>query len=320
MGHFNADKVMAVIRGGLDFGNYAGEYLVDELYAELCGHYLSSGGSRQERIEVYAKLYDSLFRLTLRMNRLCPVYDEGFIAHIAREAIAHDGGAWEGIMERELCDAIRRRIQRINHNGGFAVDCHVHTSDGSGCARDNTRQMVESAIANGLNGIIITEHDRLTPQARIDEFNAAYAPFRVFSGIEIRIQGDDFLVLGLHDDILEQKKWEYTELFRFVRERGGYLALAHPMRYWNGVDANVYSFKPDALELYSVNLDNISWQARQNALRLANTLQARIIANSDAHATDAFRYCNVLEREPQDESELIQLLKEGAYRLGRVPV
>jgi histidinol phosphatase-like PHP family hydrolase len=312
------DNLLDMIYSQKDFGDFAGDYLVNGLYSELCRHYLRKKGTRQELIETYVELYDAMFRLTLRMNRLCPVYDDGFIAHIAREVIARDSGEWLGVSERELRGILRQRIQR--RNGGFAVDCHVHTSEGSGCACHNAWLMAESAIANGLNAMIITEHNRHTPQARIDELNAAYAPFRVFSGIEIRVQEDDFLVLGLHDEILEQKKWGYIELYQFVRERGGYIALAHPMRYWNGIDSNVYSFRPDALELYSINIDNISWQSRQNALRLANALQVKIIANSDAHATDSFRYCNVFIKEPADEGELVRMLKDGAYRLGHVPV
>ncbi len=276
----NLVTVKDVIRGKCDFGDFAGDYLVNTLYSELCGEYLRGSGTRQERIEKCTDLYDTMFRLTLRMNRLCPIYDEGFISHIAREAIAIDSAAWEGVSEKELRGAIWERLKRCtggnaSENRGFAVDCHVHTSDGSGCARDGRRQMVESAIGNGLNGIVITEHNKLTSQDIIDGLNTEYAPFRIFSGIEIRIQGDDFLVLGLHDDILERKEWEYIELYQYVRERGGYIALAHPMRYWNGVDANVYSFRPDALELYSTNIDNISWQSRQNALRLANALQVK---------------------------------------------
>jgi predicted metal-dependent phosphoesterase TrpH len=178
--------------------------------------------------------------------------------------------------------------------------------------------MVEQAVRIGLNGMIITEHDELTPGEAISELNERYAPFRVFSGIERRVENDDFLVLGLHDEILHNKKWDYIGLHRYVRENGGYIALAHPLRFWNGVDSNVYSFRPDALELYSVNIDNMSWESRQSALRLANSLQVNILANSDAHAIEAFRYCNVLEKEPADEAELVRMLKAGAYRLGRV--
>ncbi|MDR1704217.1 MAG: PHP domain-containing protein [Clostridiales bacterium] len=324
MENFNVGDVREIIQGRRDFGDWAGDYLVKSLYSELCGEYLRRGGTQDGRIESCTELYEIMFQLTLCMNRLCPIYDDGFIAHIAREAMAINSEAWKGVSERELRDTLRHRLKRCTENGaskakGFAIDCHVHTSDGSGCARDNGRKMIESAKSNGLNGMIITEHNKLTPQYVIDELNAAYAPFRVFSGIEIRIQGDDFLVLGLHDEILQQK-WEYIELFNYVRENGGYIALAHPHRYWNGVDSNVYSFRPDALEIYSTNMDNISWQQRQNALRLANSLQVNILANSDAHATDAFRYCNVLEREPADEGELVWMLKEGAYRLGRVPI
>jgi predicted metal-dependent phosphoesterase TrpH len=325
MDKLNLDNVKDVIFGKRDFGDFAGDCLVNALYSELCKEYLGRGGTREERIEACAELYDMMFRLTLRMNRLCPIYDDGFVAHIAREAIAINREAWEGVTEKELRGAIRERLKHCTEVGsskdrGFAIDCHVHTHEGSPyCARDNIREMVESAIGNGLNGIIITDHDRLTPQNIIDGLNAEYAPFRIFAGIEIRIPNDDFLVLGLHDGILE-KTWGYIELHQYVQEQGGYIALAHPMRYWRGVDANVYSFRPDALEIYSTNMDNVNWQQRQGALRLANALQVKYLANSDAHATDAFRYCNVLEREPKDEKELIRLLKDRAYRLGRVPV
>jgi predicted metal-dependent phosphoesterase TrpH len=330
MRKFNLNKIEGLIDGKLDFRDFAWEMLIKDIYADFCERYLTRRGSLRERLNNCDRLYHDMFKITLRMNQLCPVYDTGFINHIAREAIALNGEAWQGVSENELHDLLLQRINRctadnhvdtdISEWQKFAIDCHVHTSNGSNCAVHSRRDMVETAISNGLDAIIITEHDRLTPQDEIDKLNKAYAPFRVFSGIEIRIAGDDFLVLGIHDEILEKKKWDYIELHRFVRERGGYLALAHPMRYWDGVDANVYSYRPDAVELYSVNMDNMRWEARQNALRLANTLQAHYIANSDAHAKDAFRYCNVLDKTPDDESEMISYLKRGYYRLGRVPV
>jgi hypothetical protein len=304
---------------------FAGDIITRDLYALLCETYLKEGKTKEEKIEQYAILYDMMFRLTMRMNRLCPIYDDGFIAHIAREALSLGEEIWSGVSERELMETLSHRLRHCAKTekpgvSGYAVDCHVHTSDGSGCANHSAEQMAEAAIANNLDAIIITEHNKLTPQRRIDELNEKYAPFRLFSGIEIRIDGDDFLVLGLHDETLEQKMWNYPDLHRFVRQRGGYIALAHALRYWNGVDSNIFSFKPDALELYSVNIDNLSWHTRQNELKLANALQVKYIANSDAHSTDSYRYCNILEKAPQDETELIKLLKNGSYRLGKVPV
>jgi predicted metal-dependent phosphoesterase TrpH len=304
-----------IIDNKQDFADFAGDYLADALYAELCNEYLGRPGTLEERFEACGELYELMFTLTLRMSRLCPVYDDGFVAHIAREAFMRDSGAWEGMTEKELRHTLRERLKRRNR--GFAIDCHVHTSDGSACAEHPARLMVEAAVHKGLNGLIITEHSKLTSQNIIDALNAEFSPFRVFSGIEIRIRHDDFLVLGLHDEILNRLDWEYIELYQYVREHNGYIALAHPMRCWMGVDTNVFSFRPDALEIYSVNMDNVVWERRQQALRFANDLGVRILANSDAHATNAFRYCNVLEREPADESELVRMLKAGEYRLGR---
>ncbi|MDR1688365.1 MAG: PHP domain-containing protein [Clostridiales bacterium] len=323
--NFNTDSLIEIANGHKEFIDFAAETLVHTLYAGLCGKYLNRDAAQRDQLTACFDLYDAMFRLTLRMNRLCPIYDEGFISHIAREAAKTGCGTWAGMAERELRDTIRRGLQKCSYgntdiNRSFAIDCHVHTKEGSGCAHYTRREMVESAIAEGLNGIVITEHDKLTPQEVIDELNADYAPFRVFSGIEVRVWGDDFLVLGIQDNILEKTNWDYHKLYQFVRENGGYIALAHPMRYWHGIDTNLYSWRPDALEIYSFNMDNISWQARQRALRLANALQTNIIANSDAHAADKYRYCNVLNRQPQSDSDLAQMLKDGAYRLGRVPV
>lgn len=44
--------------------------------------------------------------------------------------------------------------------------------------------MVRAAIRAGLDAMVLSDHDRLAPTARLARLNAKFAPFRVFGGIE----------------------------------------------------------------------------------------------------------------------------------------
>ncbi|MBE9507716.1 MAG: PHP domain-containing protein, partial [Chloroflexi bacterium] len=109
------------------------------------------------------------------------------------------------------------------------IDLHVHAKERSDCAIDGEEEIIRAAIAYGLGGLAFTDHQRLVPPERLAELNRRYAPFRVFGGIEITLlDGEDMLVLGVHDRELEARDWNYQDLFGFVREQNGFLALAHP--------------------------------------------------------------------------------------------
>jgi predicted metal-dependent phosphoesterase TrpH len=197
----------------------------------------------------------------------------------------------------------------------FRVDCHVHTSELSACAVNDSRTMIEAAIRFGLDGIFLTEHNQIRSMERLEQLNKEYAPFQIYPGAEITIDGDDFLVLGIQDDRLNGGRWKYEDLYHFVKEKEGLLALAHPYRYWDGIDANIDRFHPDAIELYSYNMKPYSSKRRQKVRYLMEGLNARALANSDAHSKGSFCYSNVLEQRPGDVKELIQMLKAGAYHL-----
>jgi len=173
--------------------------------------------------------------------------------------------------------------------------------------------MIRSAIRYGLDAIVFTDHHRLVPPQRLAELNEKYAPFRIFGGIELNVAGEDFLVLGVPDPALERSSWRYPELHAFVRDAGGLLILAHPFRYHDGVQAEVHAYPPDAVELHSMNTGACD-EADIRLLR--ESLRCRFVCNSDAHApAHVGIYYNELERSPEDEAELVAILKAGQYRL-----
>jgi predicted metal-dependent phosphoesterase TrpH len=102
------------------------------------------------------------------------------------------------------------------------IDLHVHTLERSPCSLASEDEQISTAIDRGLDGLAITDHDRLVPQAHIALLNRKYAPFRVFGGVEISLQeGEHALVLSVHAPVLERTMWAYPELHALVREHGG---------------------------------------------------------------------------------------------------
>lgn len=172
--------------------------------------------------------------------------------------------------------------------------------------------MVRAAVDQGLDGLVICDHDRLVPPAELAYLNAKYNPFRVFGGIEVTTRGEHVLVLGVRDDALENEWWAYPDLHAFVQERGGFLALAHPFRFNAGrLEVDVELFSPDALEVYSLNTPR---RAENRIQELAARLGVPLLSNSDAHhASEVGAYYNELNREPEDVEALVEILKQGAF-------
>ena len=193
------------------------------------------------------------------------------------------------------------------------VDLHVHASERSGCSQSGEEEIIRAAIGFGLDGMAFTDHQLLVPPERLAELNAKFAPFRIFSGIEIHtVEEEDVLVIGVSDPRLEKRAWTYPELYEFVRDRKGFLAVAHPFRYRDTVNIDFDGRIPDALEGASFNIR----PERELLIRnLAEQLGCRLMCSSDAHFSDYVGLCRlVLDGNPADNAELVRLLRSGAYR------
>ena len=192
------------------------------------------------------------------------------------------------------------------------IDLHVHTRDYSACGRSPAEEQIEAAIGAGLDAIVFADHDTLFPLARIREFNRRYAPFRTFSGIEMSvIGGEHLLVLGVHDDMLERRRWRYPDLHAFILQQGGFMALNHPFRFHPNIEIEHEQFPPDAVEAFS---NNITAALQGRIVRLAQRLGLPVLSNSDAHHRSGLgRHYNVLARIPKDEQELLAMLKAGEF-------
>ena len=111
---------------------------------------------------------------------------------------------------------------------GYKYETHLHTREGSACARATAAEQVRSYYEAGYAGIIVTDHffngntavpRNLPWEERVNLFCLGYENAKaegdrlgmdVFFGWESGYYGTDFLIYGLdkdwllkHDDILE---------------------------------------------------------------------------------------------------------------------
>jgi predicted metal-dependent phosphoesterase TrpH len=191
------------------------------------------------------------------------------------------------------------------------IDLHVHTKERSACGKASEEEQIQAAIAAGLDAIVFTDHHRLAPLERLEALNQQYAPFQIFGGIEISAQGEDFLVLGMRHPDLESPNWTYPDLYQFVRQQGGYIAMAHPFRFRANIELDIDQYVPDAIEARSHNTPaDKEIHIREIAIRLG----VPVLFNSDAHTTERLgTYYIQLDNDPANEQELIASLKAGQF-------
>ncbi|MFP4395194.1 MAG: PHP-associated domain-containing protein [Anaerolineales bacterium] len=194
------------------------------------------------------------------------------------------------------------------------VDLHVHTSERSVCAQSSESEMIHAALAAGLDAIAFTDHDWLTPPEHLAMLNAKYAPFRIFPGIEVTLDPptNHIVVLGMQDKALESGNWSYSALHAFVREREGFLIVAHPFRWSQELGLDVKTYPPDAIEVAS---NNTPRDAAHRIRRLAARLKIPVLSNSDAHHTMQLGlHYNQLHRVARNADTLFEILRAGEFK------
>ena len=79
------------------------------------------------------------------------------------------------------------------------LDLHMHTRRHSPDSVTDPFELLRSATAAGLDGIVITEHDYWWPDEELEELRAAAPELVILAGIEVTGRGGDVLVYGVKD-------------------------------------------------------------------------------------------------------------------------
>lgn len=134
----------------------------------------------------------------------------------------------------------------------YAYETHLHTSQGSACARSSADDMARACREAGYTGIIVTDHffygntavDRNLPwEEWVEGYCSGYElakktgdkiGLQVFFGWESGYQGTDFLIYGLDKQWLlehpEIRDATVEEQYGLVHRAGGLVIHAHPFR------------------------------------------------------------------------------------------
>ena len=193
------------------------------------------------------------------------------------------------------------------------IDLHCHTKVHSACSALTPDALVRAARARGLDGVCITEHDALWPQAEVQRISEEMG-FVVLRGMEVTTEVGHVLVFGMPHHAPEMAT--LAELHRVVRAEGALMYLAHPSRRYG-------TLPPDDLASYfdSVEVHNGTEGMLQNdnAARLARALALPGIGGSDAHAVREVGICATeFGADVRDEMSFLAALRAGAYRARRV--
>jgi histidinol phosphatase-like PHP family hydrolase len=194
------------------------------------------------------------------------------------------------------------------------IDLHVHSSERSPCGKATEEAQIRASMKAGLDGIVFTDHWQFVPVDRLKMLNEKYTPFKIYGGVEVTADDEDFIVIGVRDAMLEKTGFAYAELHSLVRKQNGFLALVHPFRYRSEIKADIERWNPDAIEVRSTNTPT---RSEKHIREIAKRLAIPMLCNSDAHNTDAFgKYFNTLSQVAADEQELIAILRDGQCGCG----
>jgi predicted metal-dependent phosphoesterase TrpH len=210
------------------------------------------------------------------------------------------------------------------------IDLHNHTTISSPCSLLSPKELIETAMEKGLDGLCVTEH-MVIEGATICQDLGKKMGFPVFRGIEARTDLGDMLVYGYYKDIPEYIP--LVKLCSLVHKKGGVIFAAHPFRdrvggnlrfrLWDkGIDLHtMWDQVPELRGLDGIEICNGQDPDEDN--RYARTLQQHLgikgIGGSDAHikhmvACAATRFPGPITCD----EELVHALKLGHYRALRL--
>ncbi|NLY29523.1 MAG: PHP domain-containing protein [Firmicutes bacterium] len=193
-------------------------------------------------------------------------------------------------------------------------DLHTHTNRYSGCARATPEEMMEGAVKQGLDGVVITEHDIIWSEDEIRELQSSYPQLTILRGIEVHTaSGEDVIVFGITDTSLFHRYMDDAALKEIIEKYQGAAILAHPYRYRDEVSPEVLNLPLHAVEIASSNIRQYMQGLIEDLIR---EYGLRPIASSDAHWPENIGIYGVEFSHPiNSEAQLAAAIRKGAFRI-----
>ena len=212
--------------------------------------------------------------------------------------VNHDGAGAPG---SELGDVAEARLP-----GGAVLDLHCHSSERSLDSGVRAEALVLQAVARGLDGVCLTEHNAIWPEADMRALGDHYG-IAVIRGMEVNTQVGHVLVFGL--DRYRPALSDIHRLREAVVSEGGAMVWAHPMRQGVGSPPS-WKDVPDLFEAIEVVNGDHSDQVDGYWATLAEELGVGRTAGSDVHSVPAVgRVATGFPEPVPDVETIVRLLK-----------
>jgi predicted metal-dependent phosphoesterase TrpH len=195
-------------------------------------------------------------------------------------------------------------------SGERYFDLHLHSTyspDGGMCPAD----LVRTAVAKGLNGIALTDHNSTRGLKEAREEARKFEGFLVIPGVEISSKEGHILALGVESPIVSGL--EVAETVERIRSAGGMPVASHPFRRFTGVGEEcIRSARFEALEVL-----NGRSPSRKNlrACRLAVDLKLGLCAGSDGHKVSEVGRCYIVtDGDPGGVDGFLEMIRHRKVR------
>ena len=183
------------------------------------------------------------------------------------------------------------------------IDLHVHTIYSSD-ALTTPKELVFYAKRCGLDGVAVTDHDRIDGALKI----AKETDFLVVPGIEISSLNGH--IIGLNVDELVPAKLSVDETLDRIHEAGGLAVACHPITFFKESLKGHISSRFDAIEVINASAFPFNYSVRRSE-EIASRLGIARVAGSDAHYGPEIGYAYTLVDAESEVDEVVNAIRKG---------
>jgi predicted metal-dependent phosphoesterase TrpH len=198
----------------------------------------------------------------------------------------------------------------------ITLDLHVHTNY-SHDGHDSVEKIIESAIAQKLDGIAICDHDTMDGSYAAREYVANHnLDLIIIPGIEVTTSKGHLLVLGLEEKI--EEGLSPAETIRIARERAKELnstiviIMPHPFHPFRHSIGNVHQ-GIDAIEIFNSRYFTGFGNKIASIKTVRNNITA--VAGSDAHSAECVGLATVVVETELDQESILDAIKKGKVQI-----
>ena len=219
----------------------------------------------------------------------------------------------------------------------YLYETHCHSKTTSACSSLTAEDIVKLYLANGYDGVFITDHflngnttvNRNLPNASYKEKIEAFCEgffeakkfagdkLKIFFGLEYSYQGSDMLIYGWNPEQLKELEFilsmRMSSLPDFCRQKGALAIQAHPFREAHYIDHTSLYPTAEGMEIFNATNNDLS-----NTLAefYANAYGKIAIGGSDCHHISQKILSGVaFEERINSEQEFITALRQGKGKI-----